>query len=88
MTLILQVAVVGCSVAVVAIAARAFRVADRVPPSLTVATHSMPTRDRRAPAPALTDPAGVEHGPQRATEQVQEKENKDESVRRRAVPTP
>ena len=66
MTLILQVAVVGCSVAVAAIASRAFKPADHVAPSLTVATHSMPTRDRRAPA-AGADAASVEHVPQRAT---------------------
>jgi len=38
--------------------------------------------------PVLTDFVSAEHVPQRAIEQVQEKEIKDESVRRRAVPTP
>ena len=53
---ILQVFVVGCSAAVVAIATRAFRVADSVPPSLTGATHSTPNRDCLAPSAGADRP--------------------------------
>ena len=58
-----------CSAAVVAIATRAFRAADRVSPSLTVscpldAESGIAERSR----PVLTDLVRVEHVPQRALE--------------------